>query len=86
MIIEVATKRKKGGVSDADDRGVGMLKFSAEDEGERVFLTSLYFLFAPAIPRNEGCKRELDAITRLEDWLRVEHSRINMRAKEVTQQ
>ena len=82
MIIEASASRKGGGISDADDRGVGSLKFKAEDEAERTLLTSLYFLFAPAIPPNEGCRRELDAATRVEDWLRVQRSRVNMRARE----
>lgn len=51
MRIVAESKRRKGGISDDDNKGVGQIKLTADDDFEREFLTSIYVLLGGRSPQ-----------------------------------
>lgn len=86
MIYDARARRRKGGLSDADDLGCGYLAITAETDEERKWLTALYLINAPvnapAIPRNEGRKRELKAVQIVQCWLTQQRKAIRSNPNE----
>lgn len=76
MKYDARAQRKKGGLSDADDMGCGQLTMTADTNDERRWLTAIYFINAPALPRNEKRKRELAALRTLQQWITAQRTAI----------
>lgn len=77
MKYDARSRRRKGGLSDEDDKGCGYLAMTADTDEEREWLTAIYFVNAPALPRNEKRKRELKALATIQKWVTYQRKQIS---------
>lgn len=72
MQITANSKRRKGGLYDDDNSGVGRLALTADNDHERRFLTAIYFMLGAPIagPTPENRAERYQAVTKfMREWV-----------------
>lgn len=71
MEIQVQSKRRNSGISDVNGMGVGRLVLVAQNDDERMFISSIYRCMSPTRPLTAvQDKADRKAVRYLRAWLR----------------